>query len=175
MREVTEKHSTVEQKGRSHGLVMSSEWSSDSSEPTSSSSIRWAQTLVGTGSPTLGVDQWPTVASLGKGQDIQQHLRKEDGDHSRSSNLKDMIEVVEAQHGLHMAEYDSCGLQNMISADAEMRTVLTALAGKMRSCKKKHVAPEGDEAEIGKGPCQSVPLWAVGGHVLRICAGTLVR
>jgi hypothetical protein len=54
-----------------------------------------------------------------------------------------------------MVEYDSCGPQNMISADAEVRAVLTAVAGKMRSCKRKHVAPEGDEAEIGKYPSVS--------------------
>ncbi len=100
---------------------------------------------------------------MGKGQDMQQHLRKEDVDRSHSSNMRDVIKVVEAQHRSHMVEQDSCGLQ-MISADAEARAMLTALAGKIRSCKKKQVAPEDDEAEIGKDPFVS-PTADVGGRM----------
>ena len=71
-----------------------------------------------------------------------------------------------------MVEYDSCGLQNMISADAEVRAMLTALAGKIRSCKTKHVAPEDDEAEIGKDPFVS-PTAHLGGR--RPCPSNLRR
>jgi hypothetical protein len=113
---------------------------------------------------------------VGKGQDMQQHLRKEDVDRSHSSNMRDVSKVVEAQHRSHMVEQDSCGLQ-MISADAEARAMLTALAGKIRSCKKKHVAPEDDAAEIGKDPFVSLTAHLGGRRprARRVCAGTLVE